>query len=109
LKKGLHMLAVAMIGAVIASPAYSQTSVSSVASAQGETPPVRVSVFVAPPSVFQENGSLTGFSIDLWNAIAAQLKLRTIYQVEADVGALEVVMRSKKAEPQPGRLHNVGT
>ena len=31
-------------------------------------------VFVAPPMVVEQNGTLTGFSIDLWNAIAARLK-----------------------------------
>ena len=91
------MLVVAMIGAVIATPAYSQTSVSS-ASARGEASTVRVTVFVAPPSVLKENGSLTGFSVDLWNAIAEQLKLKTIYQVEPDVGALEAAMRSKSSD-----------
>jgi polar amino acid transport system substrate-binding protein len=55
-------------------------------------------VFIAPPSVFQENGSLTGFSVDLWNAIAKQLKLTTIYQIEPDVGSLEEAMRSKRAD-----------
>jgi polar amino acid transport system substrate-binding protein len=92
------MLMVAMIGAVIATPTYSQTSVSPTASAQGETSTLRVSVFIAPPSVFQENGSLTGFSVDLWNAIAKQLKLTTIYQIEPDVGSLEEAMRSKRAD-----------
>jgi len=44
------------------------------------------------------NGTLTGFSIDLWNAIAEQLKLQTSYQIEPDVGALEEAMRSKSVD-----------
>ena len=92
------MLMVAMIGTVIAGHAYSQTSVSSAASAKGETSTLRVAVFVAPPSVIQDNGSLTGFSIDLWNAIADQLKVKTSYRIQPDVKALEAAMHSKKAD-----------
>jgi len=58
-KKGHLILLVATIGTVIAAPAYSQGSVSSATSAQNETPALRVAVFVAPPSVFEEDGSLT--------------------------------------------------
>ena len=46
----------------------------------------------------ERNGSLTGFSIELWNAIAAQLKLKTSYQIVPDVGALEDALRSKAAD-----------
>lgn len=54
--------------------------------------------FIAPPSVMELDGSLSGFSIDLWNAIATQLKLKTNYQLEPDAGALEEAMRSKRAD-----------
>ncbi len=92
------MLAAAMIGAAIAATASPQTPSFSAATVPGETPEIRVAVFLAPPSVMEENGSLTGFSIDLWNAITAQLKLKTSYQVQPDVGALEEAMHSKKAD-----------
>ncbi len=92
------MLAVAMLGAAIAVPAYSQTASSSAASAQGEAPEVRVAAMIAPPVVIEQNGTLTGFSVDLWNAIAARLKLKTSYQIMPDVGALEEAMRSKSAD-----------
>jgi polar amino acid transport system substrate-binding protein len=46
----------------------------------------------------QENGSLTGFNIDLWNAIAAQLQLKTDYQVLPDIASLLESMRSKNAD-----------
>src|SRR5277367_959408 len=87
-----------MMVMLLGAAANSQTSVSSAASIQGESRAVRVAVFIAPPSVMELNGSLTGFSIDLWNAIATQLKLKTNYQLEPDVGALEEAMRSKKAD-----------
>jgi len=98
LKKGVCAVGAAMMVMSLGAAAYSQTSVSSAASIQGESPAVRVAVFLAPPSVMELNGSLTGFSIDLWNAIAAQLKLKTDYQIEPDVEALEQAMHSKKAD-----------
>jgi polar amino acid transport system substrate-binding protein len=98
LKKGVCSVGAATMIMLLGAAAYSRTSVSSAASIQGESAAVRVAVFIAPPSVMELNGSLTGFSVDLWNAIAAQLKMKTIYQVEPDVGVLEEAMRSKRAD-----------
>ncbi len=92
------MLAVAIIGAALAAPAYSQTATSSAASSQGETPELRVAVFIAPPGVMEQNGTLTGFGVDLWNAIAARLRVKTSYQVMPDVSHTEEAMRSKNAD-----------
>ncbi len=104
LKKGLCLLTIAMLGAALAAPAYSQTVSSSVASAQGETPELRVATFIAPPSVMEQNGTLTGFSVDLWNAIAARLKVKTNYQIVPDVSHLEGAMRSKNADLTVGLI-----
>jgi polar amino acid transport system substrate-binding protein len=98
LKKGLCLLAVAMLGAGLAAPAYSQNASSVAAPVQAGTGEVRVAAFLAPPSVMQQNGSLTGFSVDLWSAIAARLKLKTSYQIMPDVSHLEEAMRSKSAD-----------
>ena len=68
---------------------------------QGEIPELRVAVFIAPPMVMEQNGSLTGFSIDLWNAIATRLKVKTSYQIMPDVSAVEEAMRSKSADLTP--------
>ena len=54
--------------------------------------------FVVPPSVMEQNGTLTGFSVDLWNAIAARLKVKTSYQIVPDVNQVEEAMRSKNAD-----------
>ena len=102
MRKWLWMLVVAMLGAAIAAPAYSQTARSSAASAQSEPTELRVAAFLAPPSVMEQNGTLTGFSIDLWNAIAARLKLKTSYQVVPDVTHLEEALRSKSADATVG-------
>ncbi|MGC1449180.1 MAG: transporter substrate-binding domain-containing protein [Candidatus Sulfotelmatobacter sp.] len=85
----------------ISAPAPSQTASSSAASGQGELPELRVAVLVAPPMVMEQNGSLTGFSIDLWNAIATRLKVKTSYQIMPDVRALEEALRSNAADLSP--------
>ncbi len=88
--------------------APSQTSSSSAASAQGEIPEVRAAVLIAPPFVMQQNGSLTGFSIDLWNAVATQLKVRTSYKIMPDVSAVMEAMQSKSADLTPAIIITSG-
>src|ERR1044071_9616419 len=68
------------------------------AGAQEPAHGVRVATRVIPPMVIDDHGRLTGFSIDLWNAIADKLKLATEYKVAPDVGALLEEVRSGKAE-----------
>ena len=102
LKKALLILAVAIIAAALAAPAYAQPASPPVASAQGEAPELRVAAIIAPPGVMEQNGTLTGFSIDLWNAIAARLKVKTSYQIVPDVSHLEEALRSKNADLTTG-------
>ena len=92
------LLAVAMIGPAIAAPAYPQNTSMPTSSLQAQTPEVRAVAALAPPAVMEQNGTLTGFSVDLWNAIAALLKLKTSYQIMPDVGALLEAMQSKRAD-----------
>jgi polar amino acid transport system substrate-binding protein len=68
---------------------------------QGELPEVRVAVNILPPMVMEQNGALPGFSIDLWNAIAARLKAKTSYQLMPDGRAVEDALRSKSADLTP--------
>ena len=98
LKKGFSAIAVLVLGAAVAASAYSQAGSPPAASAQGEAPELRVAAIIAPPSVMEQNGTLTGFSVDLWNAIAARLKVKTSYQIEPDVSHLEEALRSKTAD-----------
>ncbi|MGO9685175.1 MAG: transporter substrate-binding domain-containing protein [Beijerinckiaceae bacterium] len=63
-----------------------------------------MATFIAPPSVMEQNGTLTGFSVDLWNAIAARLKVKTNYQIVPDVSHLEGAMRSKNADLTVGLI-----
>ncbi|WP_233872254.1 transporter substrate-binding domain-containing protein [Paraburkholderia adhaesiva] len=66
---------------------------ASQAHAQQEPQPLRVSTFVIAPFVMQSHGQLTGFSIDLWNEIAARLHIQTHYDVAPDVNALFQTLR----------------
>jgi polar amino acid transport system substrate-binding protein len=68
---------------------------------QGDGPEVRVAVNILPPMVMEQNGALTGFSIDLWNAIATRLKVKTSYQLKPDGRAVEEALRSKSADLTP--------
>jgi len=71
---------------------------SSGASSQSEIREVRAAVAVAPPFVIRQGGALTGFSIELWDAVAARANLKTTYILEPSTTALEQAMRSKKAD-----------
>jgi len=59
---------------------------------------VRALAVVTPPFVVEQGGHLTGFSIDLWNEIAARLKLETEYQVLPGVQGYYPAMKSKSAD-----------
>jgi polar amino acid transport system substrate-binding protein len=74
--------------------------VSSSAAAQNQSNPtdLDVAVTVIPPFVMQQNGSLTGFSIDLWNAIAAHMNMKTNYKSMPDAASILEAMRSKRVE-----------
>jgi len=70
------------------------------AAAMAQSPPseLRVVTRVLPPVVVDQNGTLTGFSIDLWNKIAERLQLKVRYQVAPDVRALLDDVRDGKAD-----------
>jgi polar amino acid transport system substrate-binding protein len=64
---------------------------------------LRVATRVLPPMVIQnsdsqQNGALTGFSIDLWNAIGEKLQVRTTYEVAPDVRGLLDLVRTGKVD-----------
>ena len=59
---------------------------------------IRAVVGVIPPAVMEEQGHLTGFSVDLWNAVAAKLNAQTSYQIAPDVPAIFDALRTGKAD-----------
>src|SRR5262245_17822974 len=68
------------------------------ATAQNNTSELRVVTRVLPPVVVDQNGTLTGFSIDLWNKIAEHLQQKVRYHVAPDVRALLDDVRDGKAD-----------
>src|SRR5260370_21612746 len=66
--------------------------------AQKEAPAIRVAVTIVPPVVFEDGGSLTGFDIELWNAIAVRLKKKTDYVIVPGVNDLFDALRSTKVD-----------
>jgi polar amino acid transport system substrate-binding protein len=59
---------------------------------------IRAVVNIIPPAVMEDRGHLTGFSVDLWNAVAAKLNAQTSYQTAPDVAATFDALRSGKAD-----------
>src|SRR5882724_1505189 len=65
--------------------------------AQNDPKSVSVATRVLPPLVVDQNGTLTGFSIDLWGKIAERLQLKSNYAVAPDVRSLLAEVRSGRA------------
>lgn len=86
------LAAVAVLTAMLAPVAQAQ------AQAQTETRDLRVVTRMLPPLVVTEQGELSGFSIDLWNAIAGRLQTNTRYHVAPDVRTLLEDVRTGKAD-----------
>jgi len=70
------------------------------AAAPAQTAPseLRVATRVLPPVVVDQGGTLTGFSIDLWNKIAERMQIKMRYQIAPDVRALLEEVRAGKAD-----------
>jgi polar amino acid transport system substrate-binding protein len=66
--------------------------------AEGAPRTLRVATRVVPPLVIRDGNELTGFSIDLWNNIAAKLGARTEFVVEPDVPALLAEVAAQKVD-----------
>jgi polar amino acid transport system substrate-binding protein len=60
--------------------------------------PLRVATRVVAPLVEKKDGQLTGFSIDLWNVIAAKLGKRSEFQEFPNVAGLLDAVHSHKAD-----------
>src|SRR5215469_6267828 len=72
---------------------------ASPAAAQGGSPTeLKVAIMVVPPFVMEQDGSYTGFGIDLWNALATQMKVKTDYRLMSDITSLVEALRSKSVD-----------
>jgi polar amino acid transport system substrate-binding protein len=66
--------------------------------AQAQPTELQVGVYPIEPFVMKENGELTGFSIELWSAIAARLNVKSIYCVAPEPADLYAGMRAKRID-----------
>jgi len=48
--------------------------------------------------MLEQNGSLTGFSIEFWDAIAKQMKVKTSCQLEPDVNGLQEAVQANTVD-----------
>ena len=68
------------------------------AAAPADQKTLRVESFVAPPFVIEQEGKLTGFSIDLWNETASRLRVASVYEKAPTASAGFAALRSKQAD-----------
>jgi polar amino acid transport system substrate-binding protein len=61
-------------------------------------PEVRAVAGVFPPFVMSERGRLTGFSVDLWEAVAAKMDVPTSLQIAPSTAAAFEALRDGKAD-----------
>ena len=81
-----------LVAAVLAASAAFQP-----ASAQ-PAPELRVATRALPPIVVESPNGLSGFSVDLWNAIATRMGVKTVWQIAPDIGALLDLVRTGQAD-----------
>ncbi|MGZ3298837.1 MAG: transporter substrate-binding domain-containing protein, partial [Asticcacaulis sp.] len=65
---------------------------------------VTVAVRILPPFVEQQDGRLSGFSVDLWDAIAKQRHWKTQYKIVPDVAAQLSAVAGKSADAGVGAI-----
>mgnify|MGYP001235004415 CR=1 FL=1 len=95
MKRNQVALAIALISTTLAHAEATSKTATATASQSAE---LHVAAVIAPPFVMEQDGSLTGFSIELWNAISARMQRTTTFELEPDVGTVEEAMRTKKAD-----------
>src|SRR5215472_4113321 len=107
----MHRLDTALVALLMRLTALRRSGIFAIAAAQILlVPPIhagfaqiaptalRVETFVLPPFVMEQDGKLSGLSIDLWEEIAARLKVETNYQGASDADAAFDALRSNKAD-----------
>ena len=70
---------------------------TSSALAQPAAEPVRVATRNVKPFVFEENGKLTGFSVELWNEIAKQMNVKSEFVIKPTVKDLLASVNNREA------------
>ncbi|MEH2468436.1 transporter substrate-binding domain-containing protein [Nostoc sp.] len=73
-------------------------------SAQKPTKPLRVATGLATPFVFEKNGQITGFSIDLWRSITDEMNVKSEIFVNPTTQDLLSAVKSGKADVGIGNI-----
>lgn len=73
------LLAAILASALAAGPAFSGASTAQPRPNSSEPATVRVGVYLSPPFVMNVNGRYSGMAIELWEALAASLGLKSHY------------------------------
>lgn len=79
-------------------PAHAQTAQPAGAQPAGTEPTLKVATRVLKPFVFHEDKALTGFSVELWRAIARELDRKTEFTEYKTLPELLASVRDKKAD-----------
>jgi len=66
--------------------------------AQNATSELRVATYVFPPFVIKRGDRLTGFSIELWEEVAARLHVKSSYQIAPDTASCIESVRANNAD-----------
>ncbi|HWH76900.1 MAG TPA: transporter substrate-binding domain-containing protein, partial [Candidatus Binatus sp.] len=78
-----------LLGIFILAPSYGH--------AQSKNDQLRVATRLVQPFVFEANGNLTGFSVELWQEIAKQMNVKSDFVVKPTVKELLDAVKSKEA------------
>jgi polar amino acid transport system substrate-binding protein len=90
------------VGSVMAQSPTPQPSVSATPSPINKT--LKIATRVLPPFVTEENGQLSGFSIDLWNKVAEEMKVKSEFQKTETVKDILDTVKSGKADVGVGAI-----
>jgi polar amino acid transport system substrate-binding protein len=86
------LVAALTLALALACPAAAQPA------AQGGAPSVKVATRIVPPFVFKKDGELTGFSIDLWRALAREMKTATEFVETGTLPELLAAVGDRRAD-----------
>jgi polar amino acid transport system substrate-binding protein len=91
-----------LVGSLMAQSPAPQPSPSVTSAPINKT--LKIATRVLPPFVTEENGQLSGFSIDLWNKIADEMKVKSEFQKTATVKDILDTVKSGKADVGVGAI-----
>jgi polar amino acid transport system substrate-binding protein len=92
------MLSLGLVSSVIAQPVISPSPTIPI------NKTLKIATKVLPPFVTEENGELGGFSIDLWNKIAEEMKVKFEFKKTESIGDLLAAVKSKQVDLAVGAI-----